>query len=126
MLVTTWLSIQDPLADIVISKVPKSIVIILPLLLLLSLILAVSYIIILRKKLNDKLVSCCGVYWDKNLNVYCPSCQKLLGNYAYYNNKPAFRCINCNKVINLSDEEKRFMTLDEAKEKVKRLTSRSN
>lgn len=126
MLVTIWLSIRDPMADIVISTVPKSVVVILPLLLLSSLILAVSYIFYLRNKLKDKLFISFGIYWDNNLNPYCPTCQKLLSNYALYkdasgHSRPGLFCINCKHVVRISDGETIFMAIDEAKDKLQRL-----
>lgn len=124
MLVSFWLAIRDPLADIVTSKVPKSIVITIPSLLLLSLILALSYIFYLRKKLKVKLFIAFGVYWDNDLNPYCSSCQKLLSNYAYYGRSvnfkghPGFKCFNCDKTVHLSDEKNIFITIEGAKDKL--------
>jgi hypothetical protein len=74
--------------------------------------------------LANKLFSICGVYWDKDFNPHCPSCQKLLSNYAFYvtdasHSSPGFLCVNCKNVIRLSDSEKIFMNIDEAKEKAK-------
>ena len=78
------ISVYNPLAEIYSAKVSKSIQLLLPLSLLLLLLISVSYIIHLRKKLKIELKQALGVYWDKELNVYCPSCKKLLSNYAYY------------------------------------------
>ena len=118
-------SVYNPLVDLYFANVPKSILLLLPLSLLLLLILSVSYIFYLRKKLKVELKQALGVYWDKELNPYCPSCKKLLGNYAYYEagrkHSPGYKCINCNDVIRISDGEKMFLGIGEAREIVKNL-----
>jgi len=125
MLVTVWISIQDPLADIVLEKVPRSVLVLLPIVMLLLLALAGLYIFHLRRKLKPKLRIALGVYWDRELNPYCPSCQKLLGNYAFYpaglkKGSPGFKCVSCKEIIRLSGDEKIFMTFDEARDYLKR------
>lgn len=119
------ISVFNPLAEILNENVPKSILLLLPLSLLLLLLLSVLYIFYLHKKLKIELKQALGVYWDKNLNTYCPSCKKLLSNYAYYEagikNYPGFKCINCKDVIRISDGKNVFLNLEEAKEIVKNL-----
>ena len=119
------ISVYNPLAEIYFSKVPKSILLLLPLSLLLLLILSVSYIVYLRKKLRIELKQALGVYWDRDLNPYCPSCKKLLSNYAYYEagrkHLPGFKRINCKDVVRLSEGEKMFLSIEEARDIVKSL-----
>ena len=79
------LEVYNPLAEIYSSKVSITIQLLLPLSLLLLLILSISYNYHLYKTLKNKLEFSCGIYWDKYLNPYCPSCKKNLGNYAFYN-----------------------------------------
>lgn len=121
-----WLAIRDPLANIVLQHVPKSLLLILPLLLLLLLISSVSYIFFLRKKLANKLFSACDVYWDKDFNPHCPSCQKLLSNYNSYeirthDFRPGYFCVSCKEKVFLSDGEKMYININEAKEKAKEI-----
>lgn len=123
IIVIIWLSIKDPLSQLIYNNVPKTILLLLPLVLFLLLSLSIVYIIYLRKKIKKNLFSAFGVYWDKDLNVYCPSCKTMLSNYAFYESgrkhHPGFKCIKCNSVVRLSDDEHIFMKYDEAKERIK-------
>jgi hypothetical protein len=88
----------------------------------LSLALTTAYAIYLRKQLKKKPFYACSVYWDDFFTPLCPSCEKALGNYAYYkdgsnHNRPGCRCFKCNTTVRFSDEEELFMTLVQAKEK---------
>lgn len=120
-----WLAIDDSLSDFVFRYVPKTILLILPLVILLLLLLALSYIIILRKKIKGELKQALGVYWDKELNPYCPACKSILSNYAFHRSGskyfPGFKCIKCKDIIHLSGETKMFIEISEAKEVVKNL-----
>ncbi|MFA6596153.1 MAG: hypothetical protein WCS69_00410 [Ignavibacteriaceae bacterium] len=97
--------------------------------LLLVLMLAIAYIIYLKKELKNQLFSACSVYWDKYWNPVCPSCKNLLGNYGFYTHnlgrrsEPGCKCLNCKHIVHFSDDEKIFMTLEEAREKAKKLYS---
>lgn len=80
MLVTIWLSIQDPLAKILIDNVPKSVLLVLPIVLLLILLLAVAYIIYLHKKIKNPIED---FEFDEKIGIlrnpkdsltYCTSC----------------------------------------------------
>lgn len=123
ILVVIFLAIKDPLSQIIYSNVPKTILLLTPFILLILFIFSILYINHLRKKLKKNLFSAFGVYWDKNLIPYCPSCKTILSNYGFYSggrkNYPGFICIKCDSVIRLSDVEKIFMSYEEAKEKLK-------
>jgi hypothetical protein len=58
-----------------------------------------------------------GILWDKDKNPYCPACETLLGGYAFYEEKPALRCVKCEKAVFLFDDgsEIKTLTLDEAR-----------
>lgn len=103
----------------------KEFLLIVSLMLLSTSVLLFSRVIRLRKRLKNDLIQAVGVYWDKNLNTYCPSCKKLLSNYAFYligsKYVPGFKCISCNDVIHMSDDEKIFLKIEEAREIVKDL-----
>jgi hypothetical protein len=95
----------------------------------LLLLLTTAYIIYLHKESKSKLFFACGVFWDKDFNPLCPSCQKPLGNYGFRSNNslkrprnnPGCRCLSCNKIVYFSDEKDILMTLEHAKEKAKRI-----
>ena len=93
------------------------------LILLAIIIVLLSYILILHYKHRLKFIL--GAYWDKELNPYCPSCKKPLSNYGHYSagrkNFPGLKCIGCKEVIRLSDGNKICLTIEEAKEIVKKL-----
>ena len=113
-------SIYNPLSKILVENVPQTILLFLLLSLLMLLVASTLYIISLRKKIKSGLKQALNVYWDKDLNTYCPSCKKLLSNYGFYQlglkNHPGFKCVNCKEIITMSDGKEIFMSLAEAKE----------
>lgn len=119
ILIIVLISIYDPFTKILQKYISFSILIVLLLVLFVALILSLIYIIYLKKKLKPSLIKSLGVYWDEELNPYCPSCKTLLSNYAYYGNgskhHPGMKCIACDKLIQFSDESKIFYELGEAR-----------
>lgn len=117
------ISIYDPFKKLVEENIPVSSLIIIIFILLISLISSIMYVGSLKKKLSQKLKSILGVYWDKELNIYCPSCKSMLTNYAFYDtgrkHEPGIKCIKCNQILHFSDEKKRFYDLGEAKQIVR-------
>ncbi len=92
------------------------------------LIVGITYILYLHSTSKPKTFYACGVLWDGQFNPLCPSCGKPLGNYAFYltrnrKSRPGCKCFSCDIVVRFSDEEKIFMTLEEAKERARLLFS---
>jgi|ERR1035437_701987 hypothetical protein len=119
-------AIYNPLLAVIKKYVPLTILFILLLSLIILLLISFFYILHLRRMLKSELKSALGVYWDKNLNPYCPSCKKYLGNYAMYPTAdykyyPGFKCISCKDVIRLSDGIDIFMDFEEAKKRIENL-----
>jgi len=96
--------------------------------LLLKLLLAATIIIFFLVALSfffytkskTKLTPKFGVFWDKNKEAYCPSCEKLLSEYSEHHS-PAiceFRCIKCSTSIRLMNMGN-FISLSEAQELLK-------
>lgn len=80
MLGTVWFSIKDPLAKIYSESVPKSVLLIFPIILLTLLILAFFYILYLRKKIRNPIEDYefdekIGILHNPKDNLtYCISC----------------------------------------------------
>lgn len=80
MLGTVWFSIKDPLAKIYSESVPKSVLLIFPIILLTLLILAFFYILFLRKKIRNPIEDYefdekIGLLHNSKDNLtYCISC----------------------------------------------------
>ena len=123
--VVIFISIYDPFKKIVEETIPASTLIILILILFVSLIVSILYTVSLKKKAKLNLKKALGIYWDKELNAYCPSCQTLLSNYAFYqtvkNYEPGFKCISCDKIIHFGDEVEPFYRLEDAKKLVREM-----
>jgi hypothetical protein len=79
-----------------------------------------AYIIHLRRQKDTKLSLKFGAYWDKQNNVYCPSCQTLLQHRNRLNDDTVdFRCIKCKDLIKLTDEKGYTIYFKEAKERLR-------
>ncbi len=44
-----------------------------------------------------------GIYWDKDKNAHCPSCQKPIATYGEYAAGKGYYCKPCGKVFPLAD-----------------------
>jgi|APLow6443716910_1056828.scaffolds.fasta_scaffold75905_1 hypothetical protein len=125
IVVIILISIYDPLKIIIKENVSLTVLIIFILILILLLALSTIYVFYLRKQLKPNLITAFGVYWDNNVNAYCPSCKTMLTNYAFYDtgrkHQPGIKCISCEKLIHFSDENKRFYDLGEAKQIVQEI-----
>ncbi|HEY8085128.1 MAG TPA: hypothetical protein VIE69_05950 [Methylophilaceae bacterium] len=44
-----------------------------------------------------------GIYWDKDKNAHCPSCQKPVATYGEYSAGKGYYCKPCKKVFPLAD-----------------------
>lgn len=108
-------TIVQQLPKIVLLQLLSVAVILLFLLFALSALLYFKY----KTKLTPKF----GVYWDKNNEAFCPSCEKPLSNYALYDFKKngvgvyAFRCVKCDKYVALSHNGN-FINFDDAKKQL--------
>lgn len=113
-------SIYDPFKKLLEQYVSITILALMIFFLIISLIIGLFYIFHLKRQLKPNLILALGVYWDKKVNPYCPSCKTLLSNYGFYDTgsrrHPGMKCIKCNIVIHFSDETKIFYELKEAKQ----------
>lgn len=88
-------------------------------LLVLGLFLETAYVAHLRRKL--KLKPRFGVLWNRELVPHCPSCSSLLTGYGQYStaygfgNIWAFKCVKCDELIKMTDDEGSIVELKEAK-----------
>lgn len=74
-------------------------------LLLLTLLIYTFRLRKLIKQLTPVLVHKFGIQWDKELNPFCPKCDKRLGPYANYSPSPGFHCIHCRTVLRIRHED---------------------
>ena len=75
----------------------------------------------LRGELERKLTPSLGVLWDKDKHPYCPSCKSLLAIYKSASPHPPgadLRCLQCDKSVNLYDNEANLLTLKEAQNRL--------
>lgn len=58
-----------------------------------------------------------GILWDKESNPHCPACETPLGAYAAYGNSYAFKCVKCNRLVEIWGDgaEPKTITIDEAR-----------
>ena len=105
MIGTIWVAIRDPLANILINEVPKSILLLLSIVLLFLLILSVIYIVYLRKKIRNPIEDYefdekIGILHNSKDNLtYCISCLHKGIKSPLKVQKNGWRCLNndCNK-----------------------------
>ncbi len=71
----------------------------------------IGLIISLIIKLNDKLISNFGVYWDKNYKAYCPNDKIPLEVF----DEVRYKCTKCNKYYLLKSEDNVAYTLKSVK-----------
>ena len=65
-------------------------------------LLFLAFIWLLSK--NDSFKLKYGIYWDKNKNPHCPSCQKPVATYNDYGHSgKGYYCKPCNQVFPLAD-----------------------
>jgi hypothetical protein len=101
-----------------------------------ALALSVAFIYLLlkeRNRLQGELASKpffkLNVYWDKELNPLCPICKNILSQidradfhdgdtWSSANDPLGIRCLNCNKLIPIMDDNGRPLTLAEAKKEL--------
>lgn len=73
-------------------------------------LLTISYLFFMYLKYRPKYDKYLNVYWDKNNNMHCPSCKKLLapsflGTKVDTNDKSVFQCNFCNKKTILKKDD---------------------
>ncbi len=87
-------------------------------LLAIAAILECAYIVELRRRLKLKLKPRFGVYWDRELTPYCPSCSKVLvyiKDSAAFSHVWGFKCVQCSTFIPLNDDDGRPIEITDAK-----------
>lgn len=126
-----WGAVPSEVWDRVSEVTPKRALWALTGLQLIAAILASAYIYNLRKqrkkiqaenvRLQDLIdnpprVFRFGVYWDKDLIPYCPSCLKPLTNYGNWQYGGwGFNCVSCKDTVRMHNDEGRVLELAEAK-----------
>lgn len=114
-----WRAVPAEVWDRVSEVTPKRVLWALLGLLAIVSMLGGAYIRNLRHQLASNLFWRFGVLWDKKQTPHCPACSKPLGRYAAYiivvSPQWGFMCVQCNKVISMSDDEGNILTFKEAK-----------
>jgi len=95
----------------VLDKLPKKAALSLFLLSLLVNCIMCAWVIILYR--SRQLTLRFGLYWDKDLNPYCPVCQSPLGAYGDYMTGRGFNCIKCNEIVLITAPDGSNPTLPE-------------
>jgi hypothetical protein len=91
-------------------------------LLVLGLFSESAYILLLRKRLAEKMTTKFGVKWTKDLVPHCPSCSAALTSYGQYDTGFAFssvwgfKCVKCDALIVMNDDEGNTLELKAAKQ----------
>jgi hypothetical protein len=116
-----WRAVPSEVWDKVSEVTPKRALWALLALTAIAAILEGAYILLLRKRLAEKLTTKFGVKWTKDLLPHCPSCSSALTNYGHYWNGAftatwSFTCVKCNQRITMSDEAGNALELHEAKD----------
>jgi hypothetical protein len=116
-----WQAVPSSVWDKVSEVTPKRALWALLALTVIAAILEGAYILLLRKRLAEKLTTKFGVKWTKDLLPHCPSCSSALTNYGQYwdggfTSSWSFTCVKCNQRVIMSDEAGNALELHEAKD----------